>query len=216
MGKAAAGSHRRYRPNPRLKGMWQRVPGLGSHLTKPNDFKRHLGRGCVTRPTLQGLSAWVVAEGPLPAPSPGSRLPIPSLPRPPPAAGERGAACGKALCINYAHDAAAKKIQVAEGGKKRGEEKGGVRKRGEEEKYIYLTSPPPPRLPLPAPWPAPLRPAQPTKSPSALPSPGWGPGGGGGSRPVPGPSRAQPSRTGFFVCGRRPPGPRPPVPQPGL
>ena len=76
---------------------------------------------------------------------------------------------------------------------------------------------PPGLLPLLASQPSPLRPAQPAESLSALASPGWGPGGGGGSRPAPGPSRAQPSRTGFFVCGWRlpwppGPGPRPPGP----
>lgn len=140
---------------------------------------------------------------------------------PPPAAGARGAACGKALCINYARDAAGKKIQVAEGGKKNegGEGKGGAVEGGKGRKniYIYLTAPPPTLLPLLACQPSPLRPAQPAESLSALASPGWGPGGGGGSRPAPGPSRAQPSRTGFFVCGwrlPRPPGPSPRPPGP--
>lgn len=169
-----------------------------------------------------GLLAWPGAKGAaLPTPTPRSPLPRsppflhhPPSP-PPPAAGARGAACGKALCINYAHDAAAKKIQVAEGGKKRGGRERGGRGRGKRRK-IYIPARPPPAPPprFPA---APPPPSAARGVPFGSAQPGLG---ARGRRRVPTGSRAEPSpaKPHWLLCLRAAaawPRPRPRPPGPG-
>lgn len=142
---------------------------------------------------------------------------------PPPAAGARGAACGKALCINYARDAAAKKIQVAEGGKKNewGGGKRGGRGRGErKKKYIYIPDRPPTHPASPSRLPAvPPPPSAARRVPFGSGQPGLG---ARGRRRVPTGSRAEPSpaKPHWLLCLRvaaaPAPGPQPPAPWPEL
>lgn len=138
---------------------------------------------------------------------------------PPPAAGARGAACGKALCINYAHDAAAKKIQVAEGGKKNegGGGKRGGRGRGErKKKYIYIPDRPP--HPPCFPFSLPSRPPSAQRSPPSplrlWPARAGGPGAAAGPDRLPGRAELSQAVLASLSAGGGCPGPRAPAPSP--
>lgn len=177
------------------------APGPHLHLAPPKRKPPQPvpWRGCLTpSPTDPPRPSRDRASGP-PGAAAGSSRCAPARPGPAP---PRAAVPQRSLCINYAHDAVAKKIQVAGGGN-REEGKGGPRE-GKRKTHIYLGAPTHP-APRPAPRGRP-RPRSPEPPLCRL-----GPGsGGGGSRSAPGPSPAQPGRSGSLSAGGGPgPGPAP-------